>query len=108
MSDSKAPKMIPDERTPDPALLDAAHRYAFTLVPNEHGGYYVDVPAFGDRIVTGGMTPQEAATNAVEAIALALDWYAARGQTPPAPTLPARAVAAATERLAAEETSRHE
>lgn len=73
MSDEN-PKLEPD-------LLTAAHGYAFTLVPNEVGGYDVDVPAFGERILTGGDTPEEAARNAVEAIALALEWHV-RTNTP--------------------------
>lgn len=62
----------------------AARRYEFHLVPNVYGGYYVRVPAFPE-VVSGGGTPAEAAANAVEAIALALDWYHSRGQEPPAP-----------------------
>ncbi len=62
-----------------------ARRYPFTVVPNEHDGYYVRVPDF-PNIVTGGLTAAEAAANAVEAIALALEWHLERGRDIPEPT----------------------
>lgn len=69
-----------------------ARRYPFTVVPNEHGGYYVRVPDF-PNIVTGGLTAAEAATNAVEAIALALEWHLERGRPLPEPTVVPASVA---------------
>jgi predicted RNase H-like HicB family nuclease len=68
----------------DPALIAAAGRYEFIVTPNAHGGYHVRVPAF-PTVFTGGLTPAEAADNAVEAIALALEWYAETRAVPPAP-----------------------
>jgi len=63
-----------------------ALQYEFTIVPNQCGGVWVRVPAF-PNVFTGGLTPAQAADNAIEAIALALEWYVEKGQTPPTPTL---------------------
>lgn len=62
----------------------APDRYEIDVVPNEHGGFYARIPDF-PTIFTGGMTPDEAMRNALEAIGLMIEEYRDRGMPVPQP-----------------------
>jgi predicted RNase H-like HicB family nuclease len=59
-------------------------RYEIDVVPNEHGGFYARIPDF-PTIFTGGITPDEAMRNALEAIGLMIEEYRDRGMPVPQP-----------------------
>jgi antitoxin HicB len=60
-------------------------RYTVVLDPDPEGGFTVTVPAL-PSVVTEGDTLDEALTNAREAIELALEVLAERGEKPPIET----------------------
>ena len=64
--------------------IETENRYEIDVVPNEHGGYYARIPDF-PTIFTGGQTPEEAISNAQDAIELMIEEYRARGQEVPRP-----------------------
>ena len=57
----------------------AANQYEIDVVPNEHGGFYARAPDF-PTIFTGGETPEEAMTHALEAIELMVEELRDRDQ----------------------------
>ncbi len=58
------------------------HNYTVKFIDNDEGGYIVDVPSFPE-ICTEGKTPEEAITNAREAISLCVDYYIEQGRALP-------------------------